>query len=276
MRRGQVIFAEIAPRFRIVEAAEGAEAQVDGKTICKIARPTPAFLKKQMVLVRNYADLRADRIPEISIQTGDILSFFGANAQLNGSRRRATLEVLGLVQDLCVQLEMLVKHLCWRPRPIDFAPYVQPVIQTPDHSTYPSGHATEAYALAATLFRLQTGKPAAEGIAAKDMWFRVAHRIAVNRTIAGVHFPVDSAAGAVLGAMIADAAFAVANGGTASVMHVEKNGVGLLDKDTCDCTQSSLKEAFEAGLPAPETATDSLSKSKLFGALWGRAAKEWE
>ena len=33
----------------------------------------------------------------------------------------------------------------------------------------------------------------------EEQLIRVANRIAVNRTIAGVHFPVDSAAGAVIG-----------------------------------------------------------------------------
>jgi len=40
--------------------------------------------------------------------------------------------------------------------------------------------------------------------------YRIAHRIAVNRTIAGVHYPVDSAAGAMLGRAIGEAILALA------------------------------------------------------------------
>ena len=84
------------------------------------------------------------------------------------------------------------------------------MIPTPTHGTLPSGHSTEAFIVARTLWKLlrlsnapqYTGgaEPAAFG----DMLMRQAARIAINRTVAGVHFPVDSAAGAVLGLTLAD------------------------------------------------------------------------
>ena len=116
-----------------------------------------------------------------------------------------------------------MKHFCTVPRPIDLTPKVQPVIQPPGHSSYPSGHATEAFCFAVMLAALrrkttkgaegsfadwlmgQLAKPAADQGAADtaEDWlillFRLATRIAENRTIAGVHYPVDSAHGAILG-----------------------------------------------------------------------------
>ena len=59
--------------------------------------------------------------------------------------------------------------------------------------------------MATLLERLMTGRSAAEGVAAQTMPFRLAHRIAVNRTVAGVHYPIDSAAGAAMGCMIGEA-----------------------------------------------------------------------
>lgn len=70
------------------------------------------------------------------------------------------------------------------------------MIQIPDHSTYPSGHAMEAFAIATVLHCLSTGNGPRHGVKEQALPFRLAHRIAVNRTVAGVHFPVDSLAGA--------------------------------------------------------------------------------
>ncbi len=186
-----------------------AELVAGPSTIFTLARPSDAFLGQQVVWVRNYADLRADRIPEISIQLDDIMSFFGGIALLNDRARARTAELLSIVQNVCIFVEMQVKHLCRAWRPVDFAPELYPVIQTPDHSTFPSGHSTESFAVATMLNHLMNGS-VADGVRDDTLPFRQAHRIAVNRTVAGVHFPVDSAAGALLGIAIGEALFAAA------------------------------------------------------------------
>jgi hypothetical protein len=75
------------------------------------------------------------------------------------------------------------------------------MIPTPGHGALPSGHATEAFAVARVLLALAGGR---FGGQLDEMLMRQAARIAINRTIAGVHFPVDSAAGQMLGLSIAD------------------------------------------------------------------------
>lgn len=112
-----------------------------------------------------------------------------------------------------------MKHLCTVPRPVDLSPQIQPMILTPGHSAYPSGHATEAFAFAtifaalrlagegtanSALIETLLGKltPVVETASDTDpviLLYRLAARIADNRTIAGVHYPVDSAHGGVLG-----------------------------------------------------------------------------
>ncbi|MGH1481713.1 MAG: phosphatase PAP2 family protein [Geminicoccales bacterium] len=96
-------------------------------------------------------------------------------------------------------------------RPHEYSPQIQPLIPSPLHATLPSGHATEsaiaAYVLSALLRQVVVEttsggtRPAPQF--ANDGWvtqlMRLASRIAVNRTIAGVHFPVDSIAGSLLG-----------------------------------------------------------------------------
>ena len=193
-----------------------AKLWLDEHTIFHTKAPTLDDQKRQLNWLRNYADLRFDRIAEINIQLGDILSFIGLAGQLDSGGRKFTLELLTVVQSLAYGLEMQVKNLCWAPRPMAFSTKVQPMIQTPDHSSFPSGHAIEAFALATMLHLvMEPGSDLLEAITGhggeQAMVFRIAHRVAVNRTIAGVHFPIDSGAGAVMGCMIGLAVGSILN-----------------------------------------------------------------
>jgi hypothetical protein len=78
-----------------------------------------------------------------------------------------------------------------------------PMIPTPGHGSFPSAHATEAYAVLTVLEALvkKWGSLADDDSRLKVMR-GLAERIAVNRTVAGVHFPVDSWAGAALGTAV--------------------------------------------------------------------------
>jgi len=159
-------------------------------------------LAPQTEIVRLYADLRADRIGEINLQIDDLLSFFGAIHYFDDQRRMKSLEVLNAAVVLAIHTEMMVKHFCRTPRPIDISPQLQPIVQTPDHSSFPSGHATEAFTIATLIYWLSTGEMPKAGIKAGAQEFRLAHRIATNRTIAGVHYPMDSASGALMGCVL--------------------------------------------------------------------------
>jgi membrane-associated phospholipid phosphatase len=206
-RRVQLLLSAVSGMFQVAPESGGQAAviKVADKQICRIARPADGVFKQQLDYVRNYADLRLDRMAEILAQDLDILTFFASLLPVAAPRRKATFELLTTVQSLCIGLEMQAKHYCWAARPVEFSQQVQPVISTPDHSTFPSGHATEAFAIATVLHRLTTGSGSAAGLKIWAMPFRLAHRIAVNRTVAGLHFPVDSAAGAILGCAIGDA-----------------------------------------------------------------------
>ncbi|MEP5625704.1 MAG: phosphatase PAP2 family protein, partial [Hyphomicrobiales bacterium] len=77
--------------------------------------------------------------------------------------------------------------------------------------TLPSGHATEAFLLARILWKVIRASQVPQYAEVQndrsiwgDMFMRQAARIAINRTVAGVHFPVDSVAGAILGLTLAD------------------------------------------------------------------------
>ena len=273
LRRSQILFGNLASHFQVLpETGKGANLLVHYNKICSVEKPDFDTLKTQLTWVRNYADLREDRIPEITIQTEDIVSFFGSLSFLNASRRGKTLELLSLVQMLAIHLEMQVKHYCWSPRPIDLAKQVQPIIQTPDHSTFPSGHATEAYAMATVLHRLEEQESPGDGIEKRAMPFRVAHRIAVNRCVAGVHYPVDSAAGAILGCAIGEAFYGVAMGG--SPVRLSYGSEGALLPAEEDFTQAWLAGNF-ATAKRGRKQTGKIERSALIHQSWNAAQNEW-
>ena len=100
-------------------------------------------------------------------------------------------------------VEMRFKHelACWRP--IDLSPQVQPMITTPGHGSFPSGHCVEAYVIKEVLQALLHMNHKKTGQTNLRRQFdRTAARIATNRVVAGVHFPIDSIAGRLLGTVL--------------------------------------------------------------------------
>jgi hypothetical protein len=118
---------------------------------------------------------------------------------LHPERNRKTIELLDAALRLANFVEMRVKHALACHRPNELSPQVQPIILTPGHGSFPSGHSTENFMIARILWELW-GKGVPK---VGEQLMREAARIAVNRTVAGVHFPVDTAAGQMLGLTLA-------------------------------------------------------------------------
>lgn len=246
--------------------------------IANIIRPAqiPA---DQLEWVRTYADLRVDRAGEIVIQTSDTASFFGTIVTLGNARRKYTDEFLAAVYRLTVKIEMQVKHHSRLARPQDICAQVQPLIQTPDHSSFPSGHATEAFAMATILNRLSNDEgPAAGAAGGGRQLFRMAHRIATNRTIAGVHFPMDSAAGALLGCAIGEHVMGLVTGAQPAESVTFYLGEGAPNDPPHAFGPSSdftldyvAANAHDHGAPAQPAALEETALSVLYT----RAKAEW-
>jgi hypothetical protein len=163
-------------------------------------RPTPEILAQQLKFLDQYADLREDRACEILSQASTSAAFLASVAYLHPDRTKRTIELIDAAVRLAMYVEMRLKHALACRRPNELSPQVQPVILTPGHGTLPSGHSTENHMVARVLWELLGGTP---GDVLGEQLMRQAARIAVNRTVAGVHFPVDSAAGQVLGLTLA-------------------------------------------------------------------------
>jgi hypothetical protein len=156
--------------------------------------------------VARYADLRGDRAPEILTQMGGAGTFFAAVPYLHPDRTPKTLELLAAALRLANFTEMRFKHALACRRPNELSPQIQPIILTPSHGSLPSGHGTEAFitatvlgALLRTVGTASAANPQYGEVDWTTLLMRLAARVAINRTVAGVHFPVDSAAGALLG-----------------------------------------------------------------------------
>ncbi len=178
-----------------------------GGLLIQIERPSAELFKQELAEVMALADLRTERSEEILTQIDHQWALWGSLLPLRPDLRPRTLEVLQAVVWLSVAVEMRFKQVLGVSRPQEFSPQVQPIITTPGHGSFPMGHATQASAVAETLrlmLRLDS-----QDLLARQLQ-RQAHRIAFNRIVAGVHFPVDLAAGMVLGQSLARYAHACA------------------------------------------------------------------
>jgi membrane-associated phospholipid phosphatase len=276
--RRTLVHYDLFKDIRVDYDGERAQVSDDGQRLIALYRPSAEVFQAQLPFLRNYADLRADRMSEILAQTSDILSFFGSICYLGDGRRAWTLELLHAVVALANHVEQRIKHSFALPRPVDFAPQVQPIIQTPSHGTLPSGHATESFAVATVLHRLMTGEGPKAGSLAGAQPFWLAHRIAANRTVAGVHFPVDSAAGAMLGAVLGEQLFGAATGARLpSELPVFKAGLaGAPQADVNFTEQDDFSRDWLGGhAPSDRVAPSEFQIETPLQALWAKAAAEF-
>ena len=211
--------------------------------------------------MRSYADLRPDRATEILEQINGPHPFLASIAFVRPDVKRWTVELIDTVLRLARYVEQRVKHGLAVRRPNEYSPQVQPIILTPGHGALPSGHATEAFATARVLRELlrQSGSPYGDASYGRQ-FFRLAARMAINRTVAGVHFPIDSVAGSLLGLTLADyflarvgAAYSDANPRVYLAAHFDGR-CGAPMSISCGRTSSTL------AIPSP---------AARFGVQWG-------
>ena len=94
-----------------------------------------------------------------------------------------------------------VRILVARARPYEVLPAIHQLVDHALGRSFPSGHATLAFAIAGAVFFVHRK--------AGVVLFFVAGIVSISRVIAGVHWPSDVAAGAILGMATAWAAYRV-------------------------------------------------------------------
>lgn len=83
-----------------------------------------------------------------------------------------------------------------RERPYKIDDRIVSVVGDPKGASYPSGHSSSAFAAARIMARLEPSKAAS--------YYDLASQVALSRVYAGVHFPTDVIAGALLGTGVAE------------------------------------------------------------------------
>ena len=163
--------------------------------LLSLKAPSSATLLTQLDLVRDAADERPDRLTEILVQARSLWPFWTAVSHVVPGQAPRTAELMAVAQAVAGHMGHQFKHLLAVPRPTDLSPEVQPCITTPGHGAMPSGHAISAFMalrlLKALLANSKVGGVDTVGFALD----RTARRIAANRVVAGLHFPLDNCAG---------------------------------------------------------------------------------
>jgi membrane-associated phospholipid phosphatase len=192
----------------------------------------PGMLQAQLRLVLSYADLRGERANEILSQVVPQTALWSGVAGLQPERHQYTYELLGVALRFSNAVVQQMKLRLNFPRPMEVSPLVLPMLLTPGHSSFPSGHSTEAHCAAELLSGIfyrylndanepwglpteeksKSDKEAKKGQcdgqihhagSLRHQLLRVAYRVAENRVVAGLHYPMDSLSGQVLGITMA-------------------------------------------------------------------------
>lgn len=267
------LLSEATEGLRIAATAKALVIEAPGGRLVRIAPPGAGHLQDEVQLVAGYADLRAERMAEILCQTDQVLPFFSSILPVAPRWTPCTLLLAQVALDLATVLVQRAKLGFALPRPHVLSPDIQPIIPCPGHSAYPSGHATQAFALAGLLAALSGGASPALG----SQLDRAAARIATNRTVAGLHYPSDSAAGAALGLAAAGWLVARASGGVAPDISFDGARWG---KDAAagsrDFHLPALCEAWEAGTCLTHATGGAAEAAPLLSAIWTAARREWE
>ena len=145
-------------------------------------------------------DERAAALREILSQDVEFISDFMGVLTITPGSHPNTFRVLHIASLIGSFAALYFKGLRNRPRPSQLCPALLPPVPVPGHSSWPSGHATQARLMARCIERVlqqSTMSPTDAAFIATDLKV-LAGRVARNREIAGLHYESDSKAGCAL------------------------------------------------------------------------------
>jgi hypothetical protein len=153
-------------------------------------------------LVVAARDERADAMGEILSQDIEFISDFMGVLSITPGSHPKTYRVLHIASLIGSFAALYFKGAYERPRPSQLCPALLPPIPVPGHSSFPSGHSTQAHLMARCITHMLVVVPDSDAISAD---LRVlAKRVARNREIAGLHYASDSKGGDALAESVFD------------------------------------------------------------------------
>ena len=154
--------------------------------------PPPYENLSEAKLVFNLKKFRTNLIVEqIKRENLDILDFFFE--EIRSEKIDGTL-IHSKLSDVLYDVSLVVldlKSRFNRVRPSVVLSSIDPILDVPWHSSYPSGHSAQATVVSELMANLFPSK--------SQSFDRLAKRIGKNREIAGLHYPSDTVAGRQLG-----------------------------------------------------------------------------
>jgi hypothetical protein len=130
---------------------------------------------------------RDERREEIAAQhASPILPYFFPILMMGQNTHKRTFELLSFTNWMGM-IVTVFKNRFNRARPAQLSPSLMPMIVTPGHPAYPSGHGFQSWLGAIALAEVRPD--------ARPALLALAQRIGHNREIAGVHYPSDTKAG---------------------------------------------------------------------------------
>jgi membrane-associated phospholipid phosphatase len=168
---------------------------------------------------------------------------------------------------------MIAKHHLACRRPDRLGAGVMPMITTPGHGSFPSAHAAEAFAVRTVLDGLLDHPDVVthytEPGRRKELLKKQAERIAVNRTVAGMHYPIDTWAGAALGEAVGE--IILTRCGARTTLRPRDYAATNIDFFVKDF----LDDALAATTGLTRQAARASGDSKLFVWLWNEVVGEF-
>ena len=150
-------------------------------------------LAKEIGMLLELASFRDGVLSEALAQRNGIVPYFQGLVGFTDASHPRTKVLCDLGLAIGEFVVMHYKAIFVRSRPSSLCPDLIPPIEVPGHPAFPSGHATESHLIARLLAAvLPTGHPAT------PLLLPLAHRIAINREVLGLHYRSDSEAGEVL------------------------------------------------------------------------------
>ncbi len=156
----------------------------------------------QVVEVVNASLDRADRSLEILDQATapGALNYWTGLIRIDPSQERSAYLLMLVARKIGEYVAMGLKGYYRMRRPSQVYPYILPIIDPPDTPSFPSSHSLQAHLISNALTAALTLHPGPGGVMLPSQTAialgQLARRVARNREVAGVHYPMDSACGA--------------------------------------------------------------------------------
>lgn len=147
----------------------------------------------QLREILDVADNREERFSEVLDQhtaEGSIKYWLGM-LMIDPASAPATYQLIRAARRIGELAAMCLKQHYREARPSQICPLIVPMVDPPVTPSFPSGHALQARLISLCL--AAAGRPPGQ----PDLLFELSRRIAENRVIAGLHYPLDNEAGEV-------------------------------------------------------------------------------